>query len=263
MEADLRRGILPAPDLEEACGGGPAHALSEESGVTADSSRSALLGDADSSSLSIEWTDEKHNLYLNLLERSFVDQLNHSKRMRGAILREVVGVPYPPSELPMENCASFDEVLQDGLWQKINFRRMKNSSDSHVVKSPRTRHVVTTGNVYPLEPHTQQYNEEVHMTGNRNFSSGLPSSSTQHYAHHVRHHNPVGGTAEVSDQNFVNEDGKRNSAYSPVPKRARRSSADGSSNDQVVPRGGFRSANASVFRHGSSKEQQGNSEDPD
>ncbi|PKI55538.1 hypothetical protein CRG98_024038 [Punica granatum] len=127
MEADLRRGILPAPDLEEACGGGPAHALSEESGVTADSSRSALLGDADSSSLvqSIEWTDEKHNLYLNLLERSFVDQLNHSKRMRGAILREVVGVPYPPSELPMENCASFDEEIEISL---VDYRAVQHST---------------------------------------------------------------------------------------------------------------------------------------
>lgn len=59
---------------------------------------------------SIGWTDEKHNLYLDLLERSFVDQLNHSKRMRGALLEEDLEGWHPSLQQPMENCASSDEV---------------------------------------------------------------------------------------------------------------------------------------------------------
>lgn len=57
----------------------------------------------------MNWTDDKHNLYLDSLERSFVDQLNHSSRMH-VLIWEDTEAPYLSPKLSMENCASFDEV---------------------------------------------------------------------------------------------------------------------------------------------------------
>ncbi|KAK4744972.1 hypothetical protein SAY87_011284 [Trapa incisa] len=180
MEEDFRQYILPhAEDLGEACGWELNHvAMSEESGVTAYSSSST-------SHSSMAWTDKKHNLYLDSLERSFVDQLNHSRRTH-ALTREITKAPSLSAETPVENCASFHEE-----------------------------------------------NMGVHATACQTFSFGLMATSMQQSAHYICYQNPVGSTAEVTDQNFVEEDGKR-STNSPTAKRDSRSSAEGSSKDQVT-----------------------------
>ncbi|KAK4802170.1 hypothetical protein SAY86_000373 [Trapa natans] len=235
MGLDLRRGVLPQPDQGESCGGQLTHALSEESGVTADSSTSDICG-ADDPSLvqSIVWTDEKHNLYLDSLERSFIDQLNHSKRIQGIILHEG---PFPSLQLDLGNCISSDEfkVLQDGCLQKIDFQspKTRNPSAYNVTKRSWMHHF-PDGNDYHL--HSLAYLREgtsgIHASQNATFSCGIASTSMQHSSHHILYLNPVGTTAEGTDQNFADEDGKLRSDCFPKAKRVRISSADRQSNDQ-------------------------------
>ncbi|KAK4800615.1 hypothetical protein SAY86_021102 [Trapa natans] len=249
MGSDLQRCVRLQPDQGGPCGGELTHAMSEESSVTVDSSTSVTCGGADTSVVQyIGWTDEKHNLYLHSLERSFVEQLNNSKRIQGAILREGLEGPFPSLQLDLENCTSSDEfkVLQDGCWQNIDFQsqRMGNSSTYNLTKRSRIQNF-PLGNGYPL--HSLAYLQEgtsgVHALENGAFSCGTASTSIQHHIHYL---NPVGATAEGTDQNFPDEDGKHHSAYSPKAKRVRISAVDRQTNDQVVPSGEHHKEDGSV-----------------
>ncbi|KAE8727923.1 Cold regulated protein 27, putative isoform 4 [Hibiscus syriacus] len=127
---------------------------------------------------SIEWTDEKHSLYLNSMEASFVNQLYDSTNSLGWNSKEKLPVSKSSRKPHCISSGQF-KVLRGGFWKKINFERpgfiLNKRDGSHsFVGSPWIQH----------------------------FRSGstsrgvLASCSLQ----------DNGSSEEVSDQNFVDEE---------------------------------------------------------
>jgi hypothetical protein len=57
-----------------------------------------------------EWTDQKHSLYLDSLEASFVTELQRSMRLRGLCSQDNVRGTYSPEEPRTKTRKSSDEV---------------------------------------------------------------------------------------------------------------------------------------------------------
>uniref|UniRef100_A0A2C9U0I8 Cold regulated protein 27 n=1 Tax=Manihot esculenta TaxID=3983 RepID=A0A2C9U0I8_MANES len=81
-------------------------------------------------SVSTEWTDEKHSLYLKSMEASFVDQLYNSMNLLGVQVQDKMSNPKLSQQVHCNAHVPSGQfkVLQDGCWKKINFRK----TDSHV-----------------------------------------------------------------------------------------------------------------------------------
>uniref|UniRef100_A0A2P2KP92 Uncharacterized protein LOC105129510 isoform X5 n=1 Tax=Rhizophora mucronata TaxID=61149 RepID=A0A2P2KP92_RHIMU len=76
-------------------------------------------------SMSTEWTDEKHSLYLKSMEASFVDQLYNSMDLLAWKSKKQVLDPKMTQHVNCDSCTSSGQfkVLRYGGWQKIHFRR--------------------------------------------------------------------------------------------------------------------------------------------
>ncbi|KAF7138962.1 hypothetical protein RHSIM_Rhsim07G0228200 [Rhododendron simsii] len=72
-------------------------------------------------SMSTEWTDEKHCLYLKSMEASFINDLYSSVDTLGWPLQRQLGEKRP------NNCISSGQykVLRGGCWEKVNFENQK------------------------------------------------------------------------------------------------------------------------------------------
>ncbi|KAM7479186.1 hypothetical protein LguiA_027399 [Lonicera macranthoides] len=187
------------------------------------------------------WTNEKHNLYLNRLESSFVDQLNRSMGLLTWRSEQKMQGQNSSQKLPVNTDITLDQftVLQDGCWQKINFERnqtlLKTESKSHdFSKSPWTCYFRCAGRSANLQEYSALPKGEMHSRGKRTFPQGLAASLD-----HQFHQGSDGNVAEVSDQNFVDGDWKEKSSDLSKAKRVKKAAADSSSQDQIVPSGKF------------------------
>lgn len=202
--------------------------------------------------MSKEWTDEKHSLYLKSMEASFVNDLYNSMDLLGWRSQKD-SWSNSNSSFNMHATSSSAgqyKVQRDSCWNKINFR--KNESQLHeadeccvLLANPWIRHFrsscqhhIVTSPI--LQRNDELENQTVPSKGKEVISHGLAGTSQQFNEFH-RHfccQDSVGSNAEVSDQNFVNEDieeEKANSGF--ITKRMRTLEEDASNNDQVVPFG--------------------------
>lgn len=184
----------------------------------------------------MEWTDEKHSLYLKSMEASFVDQLYSSSDLHnwhsqkdgsaGSLSsRKMPANSYIPS-------GQF-KVLQDGCWSKINFKR----DESRMTKAGRSH-------ALPSNPWIRHF-----KTGSRQQRAARPAlqgkntPALQQFLVSddcLSRQDSTGSNTEVSDQNFPDEDvAREKTSRISSTKRMRTSVVASSSNDQVVPLGIF------------------------
>lgn len=255
MEENHRTNIpLPLPDREpeatDNCENESTWTESVDSGITVGSSIDFASHNEDASVLT-GWTDEKHGLYLNYLEASFVKQLHHSTGLRGWHSQTKTWGPFASYERPPKARNSADQytVLQDGCWQKINFGKngplLGRRSDSYIGLDSQWIHHFTSSSKQhigaPLSLHESVVAEEVYWRSGSSRNSQEPGYRQDHDV-------SVDSTAEVSDQNFGDDD--QESLNRPSSERGlKRAAADASSSDQVVPNGKFQKIDASSVNH--------------
>ncbi|XP_010548019.1 PREDICTED: uncharacterized protein LOC104819577 [Tarenaya hassleriana] len=210
-----------------------------ETGITVESSRcfsSESCGDAETRPDECSgWTNEKHNSYIDSLEKSFVRQLYC---LMGRRNQRSFGTHHLPTT---NSCKSIDQfaVLRDGCWQKIKFgnkrTRLDATSNIYFHENPWTSHFPGPSGSYDGETAVRgdlYCNEETNHSGSKAFS-GTPLRNP------VGHEGWTGIAAEASGQNFADESKEEKpSSHSPVCKRRRRDPEPNcSENDQVVPLG--------------------------
>ncbi|KAE8679898.1 Cold regulated protein 27, putative isoform 4 [Hibiscus syriacus] len=126
----------------------------------------------------LEWTDEKHNLYLKSMEASFVDQLYDSMDFLGYKSQKN---KFPGSKLSRQTHSTSSgqfKVLRGGCWKKINFGTpgfQPNTSDR--------------SSCFMASPWIQHF---------RSGSDSRVFASCSHLQDHA-------SSKEVSDQNFIDE----------------------------------------------------------
>ncbi|KDO59705.1 hypothetical protein CISIN_1g039456mg, partial [Citrus sinensis] len=230
--------IIPSPDqetMDRICGTELIRTDSESSAVTVESSH--LNGNA-TPGQSAEWTNEKHNSYLDCLEASFVEQLHKLHDSASMCLAGCHSAKTPSSGQLM--------VLRDGCWQKIKSKGNKCLYDnaalnSHaVLENPRIRRFTSVGKHQTATSlHPQKlglpYDEGFYFREDKDFSCG-PAGTSQRHLDCL--HNSVGSTGEGSDQNFVGEDQVDSSSFRPMAKRLKTAAAD-ARDDQVICRAFF------------------------
>lgn len=248
MEENLRRNI-PSLDSEAmaGCGSELVRTNSDASGLSVDMSKdSSLAHNADARpGTSTVWTDEKHRLYIESLETSFINQLPHSICSRRS-LQEVKRGPPLNCKMP-DNGGSYSHqfmVLQDGCWQRVNFARkeplLESTADSNFIQSnPWIRHFRPSGRQHNSASHghhEQSTSSKRNCVRNSTIFGELARSSGRHPECCPRHQLLADNKREVSDQNFMNEDQRDRSSCFPVLKRLK-VGANATANDQVVPSG--------------------------
>ncbi|KAM1482638.1 hypothetical protein TB2_034220 [Malus domestica] len=192
---------------------------------------------------SMEWTNEKHKLYINSLETSFVNKLYRSMRLREWNKQKNVRGTHSSHELPFKTQNSSEQfmVLQDGSLQKINLQRnetlMESTADSHVtLKSPGISNFLSAGK--GCNGSSPNLREHV-----------LSCSTGIHLREKLTSKNINASSREVSGQNFVDEDDGEKLRNESIPKRHKRAAADAFSNDQLVPLGNFDTKEVSVVHN--------------
>ncbi|KAA8528535.1 hypothetical protein F0562_035890 [Nyssa sinensis] len=225
---------------------------SEETGDN-DSSEHGEIDTLASESMSTEWTDEKHSLYLKSMEATFVNQLYNSLDLLG---RRSQNESDAKSLRQMHANARVSsgqfKVLQGGSWGKIKFERdepqMDKADGSRVLlANPWIRHFRSTCRpqvvTSPALPENTAFESQaIHSDEKMALTTALDANPKQFHARHSRLccHDSVGSNTEVSDQNFVDEDIEGDKASRRcTAKRVKTSAAASSSNDQVVPFGKF------------------------
>ncbi|XXG60971.1 hypothetical protein AAC387_Pa04g2742 [Persea americana] len=187
-----------------------------------------------------EWTDEKHNLYLNSIEASFVKQLyNPDNLLRDLHVWSSRRQKY--------------KVLRKGCWEKINCERtqtrpnygnescllLKNQFIQHSCPASVAKDLKLKMTARDIPQHGKLFSDVVHFGGQkyRRTVFGLGTSSKQQSRCYpaICRQDSVGSNTEVSDQNFVEEDFDSTSLSRSRKKRRRVTAAGVSSRDQVVP----------------------------
>ncbi|ESQ44783.1 hypothetical protein EUTSA_v10003264mg [Eutrema salsugineum] len=192
----------------------------------------------------IEWTDEKHSLYLKSMEASFVHQLYKSLGSLGSNSNKetVPDVQFSSGRKPSD-----EQVLRDGFWQKMNVKQPEHringrhgggGGGSHeFLRSPWIKHYKPLPKTQ--SPVTDELENQVVSSNEKKgiviCSSGSASSLKQilrEGCSHSRDRDQISIGEEVSDQNFVNEvtNGENGSS-----KKMKTVMSESSSTDQVVP----------------------------
>ncbi|XP_043714326.1 cold-regulated protein 27-like [Telopea speciosissima] len=232
---------------------------SETSGLTGDNFRTFVEEEEEeeemdslmAGSMFTEWTDEKHSLFLNSMEESFVKQLHdHKDLLAGHSKNETMAQGNSSGQLNENNRVSSGQfkVLWDGCWQKINFENTQPQSivatDHHgLSKNPWIQHFRCAGKQVEVKSAIPDENDSLFIQSvclgrtNRT-SSGVVTSPKRLPADqpHLHHQGSVESNTEVSDQNFIEEDhdGEKCSNVCST-KRMKTVTDDVSSKDQVVP----------------------------
>ncbi|WCJ17685.1 cold regulated gene 27 [Euphorbia peplus] len=220
QEENLRPNLdFPAPEVGFGCVGG---LMRSDSYYSSDITAEDCLAPG----ASTMWTDEKHSLYLDSLEASFVNHLNNPIGLRGC-LREILWSRYSYPAMPTNSSAS---ARQDGKRQKTNLQRNKLLLES-TADSP----VVVENPINILTSSVKRSIDACHDKGHNVTSSerrlhageNSPVCSAQSSPQH---------SIEVSDQNFLEVVGQRERSNCRARvKRLKRVAGDDSSSDQVVP----------------------------
>ncbi|CAN7015777.1 hypothetical protein IGI04_013739 [Brassica rapa subsp. trilocularis] len=162
-----------------------------------------------------DWTNEKHNSYLDSLENSFVRQL-YSLLGREEETRRTSRTHHVQSN--SHTSTHQFTLLQNGCRQKLNVGKERAYLE---ISSEYTIGTADQGNVL--------CKEEIKNSGDKAFTRTLKRNS-------LGHEYPAQCTAEVSGQNFREEVEERGCNSGVSRKRRREANYDDSSlNDQVVP----------------------------
>ncbi|XP_061976996.1 cold-regulated protein 28-like isoform X2 [Populus nigra] len=222
MEEGNLRGDIPLPDQKKKSNSELTRANSESSGLSVDNAN-ARPGQGPSAA----WTDEKHRLYLDSLEASFVNkQLRHSFSLRGW-LREMGGRP----------CSSKPQftVLRHCRWEKKrNEPLLESTADSHFIEETTRWTNQWEAAHHDLQGHVASCGGGIRVRENATVSCGLARSSEQHSMCCLCYQNSIGSTIEVSDQNFVEEHQGEELTCIHMLKRLGRSGAEASRNDKKI-----------------------------
>ncbi|OWM80723.1 cold-regulated protein 27 [Punica granatum] len=189
-------------------------------------------------SMSMEWTDEKHSLYLKSIEASFVNQLYNSLDLRNCHSQNEQSSGKMPK--PISSPSGQFKVLRDGFWQEINFTRPgfqqhKDDESRYVLSSPWIKHFKSAPKLPECEAVSMKDKGKISCASAANLEQ--PSQCWSH--------RKVGGInssadLEVSDQNFINDDEEGdNAGKSSMDGAKRMKTREGGtpSTDQVVPFG--------------------------
>ncbi|KAK4428983.1 Cold-regulated protein 27 [Sesamum alatum] len=212
-------------------------------GDSADSSagRSVELEQEETSTLMatesepIEWTDEKHCLFLKSMESTFVNQLYKSIDLSGWHSHKNCPSGSKPSKHKLTSIRASSgqfKVLRDGRWSQIDFRRDEPKVDQE-----------EESNVPLTNPWIQRYGtSQTQGIRNRLASSvEAPSATndTQYAANnfHLWRQGSLGGNAEATDQNFNDEALEEEKPGKIYDMKKTRTKDKVSGNDQVVPFG--------------------------
>ncbi|KAM5565704.1 hypothetical protein ABKV19_019625 [Rosa sericea] len=157
--------------------------------------------------MSTEWTDEKHSMYLKSMEASFVNQLYNSMDTRGRHKGNLSHIK--SSKQPQFNSRAASgqfKVLRGGCWQKINFGRGEaevNNSDQpcgDLLANPWILHFRSTCKPKDVESPILQEQaaaicEEVDSSLKKEITSAPATCSKQfNVSHsHLMHQDMVGG----------------------------------------------------------------------
>ncbi|XP_022726420.1 uncharacterized protein LOC111282559 isoform X2 [Durio zibethinus] len=264
MGDNLRRNLTPSSD-PQACSSELTRTSSDfsGSGVTIESFRDPTANSRPGQTM--VWTNEKHNLYLDFLEASFVKQLHCSTSLCGLHPQGEMWEPYPTPELPAEgqNSSHQFSVLLDGGCQKINYKSndplLDSTADScDILGSPWLYHFTIAGKssseTFPVSRETVVPNDEICLRSNTNLSCKSARSSKQHPIFHSCNHSLGSCTSEVSDQNFVEEgQGEKTSCVSGTKRLKMMAMLDSSNNSQVVPHGKLPTVDDSIMSNASAK----------
>ncbi|MQL93496.1 hypothetical protein Taro_026134 [Colocasia esculenta] len=199
-------------------------------------------------SVPTEWTDEKHSLYLNSMEESFVNQLyNHefcSNNLLGWTPRISKEADLPVSQIP-HFCSAQFKVLHGGCWGEVEFERPQTRADIHkesrlLSRSPWIRRFMSTSNDKRLELSSAEHlggyaadSAEIHIARQRHDDAECREATNMNQLHacctHLCHLDFVGTNREVSDQNFVDDsEGAKRSIRVHKRKRSRTTSSNAS-----------------------------------
>ncbi|GKV04630.1 hypothetical protein SLEP1_g16770 [Rubroshorea leprosula] len=181
-------------------------------------------------SMSTEWTDEKHSLYLKSMEASFVNQLYGSMNLLGSNLRnERLSGTRPSRHTHRDAHTTYTgqfKVLRGGSWKKISFERPEfrvNGANRGLVASPWIQHFRSGSKVHVL---THPSIQGMDLYGNH--------YDTCH-SDHLCSHDLIGSDTEVTDQNFADEENGEKASNACSSKKMKTVETNDSSNDQVVP----------------------------
>ncbi|KAF7840837.1 uncharacterized protein G2W53_003135 [Senna tora] len=187
--------------------------------------------------LSTKWTDQQHSLYLNSLEASFANELHRSMRLRGWSLQDDSKEAFKYRTLQSSQILMKQfPVPRDGCSKKISLERnelvLQSTADSSLRTAPVERGCTTReSDLYDCGVLCE---EGIQVRGISTFSKCSSRSLENHCGSHSCHLESVGCAAELTDQNFKDEDQAASSSCMPMAKRLKTVTADATSNDQVI-----------------------------
>ncbi|XP_027091296.2 cold-regulated protein 27 isoform X1 [Coffea arabica] len=198
-----------------------------------DDTTSTLLESQETESESTQWTDEKHSLYLNSMEASFVNQLYDSLDTLGGFSQQE-SLSEPKNWGQMNDGVATPsgqfKVFKDGSWARVNFSNYRR-------EMARPKQAQKSDPVF-ANPWIQHYRSSCrHQT--RTFQGQAPVSTTANpTAFPFGCQDSMGSNTEMTDQNFADEDSEEEKKSRKRRQKCRKmSAATASSNDQVVPHG--------------------------
>ncbi|MCE3049264.1 hypothetical protein HAX54_044484 [Datura stramonium] len=175
---------------------------------------------------SMEWTDEKHSMYLKSMEASFVNHLYGSLDVIDWHSQKD-GLSRPKSSRQKHvNPSGQYKVFQDGCWTKIDFKKdepqlNRTNVTGAVLASPWIKHYKSAG--------THQARVKSDLQGNTTLMKQNQSPASDFGLCHEDY------VTEVMDQNFIDEDLEGQSSREHSTKRTKIPLGGGTSSDQVVP----------------------------
>ncbi|XP_011083838.1 uncharacterized protein LOC105166244 [Sesamum indicum] len=184
----------------------------------------------------MEWTDEKHCLFLKSMESTFVNQLYKSIDLFGWHSHKNCSSGSKSSKHKLTSIRASSgqfKVLRDGCWSKIDFRR-----DEHKVDQEQESKL-------PLaNPWIHRYGtsqtQGLRKSPASRANAPLATTDIQHAANNFRlwRQDTIGGNTEVTDQNFNDEAFEEEMSGKIHDMKKTRTTEDKvSGNDQVVPFG--------------------------
>lgn len=240
--------------------------ISQASGVTqfgnsteyVDEDENARLGHQTVESLSTEWTEEKHSLYINSMEASFVEQLHNHEYclwdLHSWLSRKYKLLDPSSSQPNPSHHFSSGKVPQRGHQEKLNYERSLmqleiGSASSLFLENPLTQDYKSASKakerevtIMSIQEHAERVGGAVHIGEwkYRMLGHGRITSSKQlpHFSA-MYSQDSVGSNTEATDQNFAEEECSEGETQSSSRKKKRRRTApaDTLSKDQAVPLG--------------------------
>ncbi|KAL0325590.1 UNVERIFIED_CONTAM: Cold-regulated protein 27 [Sesamum radiatum] len=190
----------------------------------------------------IEWTDEKHCLFLKSMESTFVNQLYKSIDLFGWHSHKNCpsGSKLSKHKLTSIRASSGQfKVLRDGCWSKIDFKRDEPKVDQEEESK------LSLANPWIHRYGTSQ-TQGLRKSPASRANAPLATTDIQHAAKNFRlwRKDSIGGNTEVTDQNFNDEalEGEKSGKIHDM-KKTRTTKDKVSGNDQVVPLGNIAQVN--------------------